>query len=155
MNRTNGQSNSMMYMINHFLDTSYSIFGQQVLVPNKEKLEETNAATGTGSIGFHVDNCNMLYGRNPNIILLDYYDSNGNAPFEAAAQMNGIAAPTTTVTPSPYLAASGSAAGASGTGAASMSVSSLKGNAVALVPAGGLAMLGTAAFGLVAGALFL
>lgn len=153
VNRTNGQSNSMMYMINHFLDTSYTIFGQQVLVPDKDKLNETNAATGPGSIGFHVDNCMMLWGRNPSIILLDYYDSNGNAPFEAAAQMNGVAAPTKAITPSPY-AASGSGT-ATGTGAAQMSVSSLKGQAGALVPVGALGVLGTAAAGLVAGAILL
>jgi hypothetical protein len=76
-----------MYMINHFLDTA-PIGG--ILMPDKNKLNETNAATGAGSIGFHVDNCLGLYGRAPNIILLDFYDSNGNAPFKAAAAMNGL-----------------------------------------------------------------
>ena len=36
--------------------------------------------------------------RNPNVILLDFYDSNGNSPFDVAAALNGLAAPSTTVT---------------------------------------------------------
>lgn len=142
----------MMYMINHFLDTQYQVFGQTVLVPDKEKLNVTNAADGAGSIGFHVGNCNMLYGRNPNVILLDYYDSNGNAPFDVAAQMNGIAAPTTTVTPSPNV---GDSSSPSSTGDTQMSVAPINSHGVPLIPASGLAVLGTAAVGLVAGALML
>ncbi len=36
--------------------------------------------------------------RNPNIILTDFYDSNGNTPFDYVASLNAIAAPTSTVT---------------------------------------------------------
>jgi 3D (Asp-Asp-Asp) domain-containing protein len=38
-----------------------------------------------------------LWGRPPNHILLDFYDSNGNSPFNVAAQLNGVSAPTNTV----------------------------------------------------------
>lgn len=96
VNRTQGQSATQMYMINHFLDSA--ILGS-ILYPNKARLNETNAATGTGSIGFHAGNCVSLYGRNPNIILLDFYDAEGGAPFAAAAQLNGVSAPTASVTP--------------------------------------------------------
>ncbi|BEI83014.1 hypothetical protein CcaverHIS002_0308820 [Cutaneotrichosporon cavernicola] len=157
VDRSDGQSNSMMYMINHFLDQQYEILGQTVLVPDKNKLNETNAADGAGSIGFEVSNCNMLYGRNPNVILLDYYDSNGNAPFVAAAQMNGIPAPTNVVTAGPNVDAAGGSGGAaaSGTGSTQMSVTSLKNHAVPVIAPGGLAVLGSAVVGLVAGALML
>lgn len=119
-----------MYMINHFLDTT--ILGQAIFVPNKAKLNETNAETGSGSIGFHVSNCNALYGRNPNIILLDYYDSNGNAPFNAAASMNGIAAPTNTV--SAGNAGSDATATATGVGNGIVSTSPLNNGAVDVAP---------------------
>jgi hypothetical protein len=64
-------------LINHFLDTvSYSrpyacrklttqvnnLAGTQFFLPDRAKLNETNAETGYGSIGAHVDNCNMLWG---------------------------------------------------------------------------------------------
>ncbi|WOO84153.1 PI-PLC X domain-containing protein 1 [Vanrija pseudolonga] len=134
---TGPSPNQKMYMINHFLDKTWNILGNVAFIPDKDKLNETNAATGPGSIGFHVNNCVLLYQRNPNIILLDYYDSNGNAPFVAAAQLNGVAAPTNSITPG-SISATGSA-GASGTGPASpsMSVSSNKpGAAMGATPAG-------------------
>ncbi|KAL1406565.1 hypothetical protein Q8F55_008271 [Vanrija albida] len=136
---TGPSPNQKMYMINHFLDTTMSILGNVAFIPDKDKLNETNAASGPGSIGFHVGNCVMLYARNPNIILLDYYDSNGNAPFLAAAQLNGVAAPTNSVTPGVVSQTGGSASGgASGTGASGpiMSTTSNKNGAVGGMPAG-------------------
>ncbi|WWD20188.1 hypothetical protein CI109_104664 [Kwoniella shandongensis] len=97
VNRTSGSAGSQMMLINHFLDTTYTLGGTQLFVPKKDKLNETNAETGTGSIGFHVDNCHSIWGRNPNHILLDFYDSNGNAPFNVAASLNGVSAPTNTI----------------------------------------------------------
>jgi hypothetical protein len=38
-----------------------------------------------------------MISRKPNHILLDYYDSNGLAPFNFAASINGVSAPTNTV----------------------------------------------------------
>lgn len=140
---TGPSPNQKMYMINHFLDKTWNILGNVAFIPDKDKLNETNAASGPGSIGFHVDNCVLLYQRNPNIILLDYYDSNGNAPFVAAAQLNGVPAPTNNVVKGSS-GAGGSSGAASGTGPASpsMSVSSNKpGAAMAATPAGlGLAV---------------
>ena len=98
-------------MINHFLDTQLTIFGQQAVMPYIAKLNETNAATGFGSIGAQVDSCLMDMGRAPNVILLDYYDSNGNEPFVVANQLNGISSKPADVTPfTATAAASGSAA---------------------------------------------
>lgn len=52
-----------------------------------------------------------LSSRNPNHILLDYYDSNGNAPFNVAASLNGVPAPTNTIVPhTPAPSATGSLA---------------------------------------------
>jgi hypothetical protein len=129
-----------MYLINHFLDVS--TLGGTILYPNKDKLNETNAATGSGSIGAHVDNCLALYGRSPNIILLDYYDSEGNAPFDVAAQLNGVAAPTATVTPWTQTASStatSTTAAGSNTGiSADISSTPFKGDASSAGPVGSI-----------------
>lgn len=66
-----------MMLINHFLDTVSlstlnfmpqadsqvnNLAGTQFFLPDRAKLNETNAESGYGSIGAHVDNCNMLWG---------------------------------------------------------------------------------------------
>ncbi|WVF68545.1 hypothetical protein IAT40_003313 [Kwoniella sp. CBS 6097] len=99
VNRTSGDASSQMMLINHFLDTSYAFGGTSFWVPNKDGLNTTNAESGDGSIGFHVGNCVSIWGRNPNHVLLDYYDTTSNAPFNVAASLNGVSAPTNTVTP--------------------------------------------------------
>lgn len=63
-----------------------------------------------------------LGSRNPNHILLDYYDSNGNAPFNVAASLNGVSAPTNTIVPhTPAPSATGSLAASLAGGSASSS----------------------------------
>ncbi|OCF77897.1 hypothetical protein I204_01900 [Kwoniella mangroviensis CBS 8886] len=98
VNRTSGSPSSQMYLINHYLDTSYSLGGTQFWIPNQDQLNVTNSESGDGSIGFHVGNCVSLWGRNPNHILLDFYDAASNSPFNVAASLNGVSAPTNTVT---------------------------------------------------------
>lgn len=98
-----------------------------MFVPNKDKLNETNAETGTGSIGYHVNNCRQLWGRNPNHILLDFYDSNGNSPFNVAASLNGVSAPTNTVTAGTASATSSGTAAVVSTQSLSGSVTSIEG----------------------------
>ncbi|KAK8849563.1 hypothetical protein IAR55_004898 [Kwoniella newhampshirensis] len=124
VNRTTGSAGSQMMLINHFLDTTYTLGGTQLFVPDRDRINETNAETGTGSIGFHVDNCHSIWGRNPNHILLDFYDSNGNAPFNVAASLNGVSQPTNTI------AASTPTATTSSGGTARVSTSSLSSGAV-------------------------
>ncbi|WVR08152.1 hypothetical protein IAU60_005198 [Kwoniella sp. DSM 27419] len=108
VNRTSGDAGSQMMLINHFLDNSYNIGSTNFWIPNRDLLNETNAETGQGSIGYHVANCNSIWGRNPNHILLDYYDTTGDAPFDAVASMNGVSQPTNTVTPASTASATGS-----------------------------------------------
>ncbi|WVQ79274.1 hypothetical protein IAT38_001370 [Cryptococcus sp. DSM 104549] len=122
VNRTSGTAASQMSLINHFLDETYSLGGTQFFVPNKDKINETNSETGTGSIGFHVDNCLSIWGRNPNHILLDFYDSNGNSPFNVAASLNGVSAPTSTIS-----SGSSSTAKATNSGTAVVSSKALSG----------------------------
>jgi hypothetical protein len=77
---------SSMYIVNHFLDVN--LLGTGVLVPDKADDGTTNAATGTGSVGDQADRCAGIYGRWPNVILIDYFGS-GN-PLAVQNEMNGV-----------------------------------------------------------------
>ena len=107
VNRSTGESSSTLFMINHFLDNTYTLAGTTLFVPNKDELNTTNSQD---SISTHVGNCNSIYGRNPNHILLDFYDTNSNEPFNYVASLNGVSAPTNSVT---ALAATSTASGSS------------------------------------------
>ena len=56
-----------MYLINHFLDQL--VLGQPV--PYIAKLNQTNAASGPGSLGTQVETCVASNGRPPNFLLVD------------------------------------------------------------------------------------
>ena len=73
-----------MYIVNHFLDVS--VFG--VLVPDNPRDQQTNAATGPGSIGAQVALCEGIYNKNPKVVLVDYFDK-GDV-FTAERSMNGL-----------------------------------------------------------------
>ena len=60
-----------MYIVNHFLDLD--IFG--VLIPATIELPRTNAATGDGSVGAQADLCTSTWGRRPNVILVDFFET--------------------------------------------------------------------------------
>lgn len=93
VNRTSGSPTTTLSMSNHFLNTYTSFFGVSAWLPDKDKLTETNAETGYGSVGQQVENCQGLWSRPPNHILLDFYDSNQAAPFRVAARINGVPLP--------------------------------------------------------------
>ena len=67
--------------------------------------------------------CFSFPSRAPNHILLDYYDSNGNAPFDLVVSLNGVASPTNSVT----------AGNSGGTSSASASGSSASSGQTAVV----------------------
>lgn len=73
-----------MYIINHFLDQD--ILG--VDIPDNDKDSSTNAATGAGSIGAQASECEGVYDRRPNVVLVDMFDR-GNV-FGAQRALNGI-----------------------------------------------------------------
>jgi hypothetical protein len=56
-----------MYLINHFLDTV--ILGQPA--PDPSQANQTNAVTGTNSLGEQFNLCVGQQGRNPNFMLVD------------------------------------------------------------------------------------
>ncbi|KDN38566.1 PLC-like phosphodiesterase [Tilletiaria anomala UBC 951] len=83
-------ASNLMYLINHFKDLS--AFGSSTIVyPDKGNLSTTNSEQ---SILSDANNCAATSpgasGNYPTFILLDFYDTPSQAPFKAAAQMNGI-----------------------------------------------------------------
>ena len=73
-----------MYIVNHFLDLNLS----GILIPDVPADNETNAATGSGSIGAQIDLCEVLYHRAPKGVLVDNFDK-GNV-FAAQNMANGL-----------------------------------------------------------------
>lgn len=67
VNRTKGDPTQTMYLINHFLDKL--VLGQEA--PDTDKLNQTNAASGAGSLGAQVSTCIITQGRPPNFMLVD------------------------------------------------------------------------------------
>ena len=59
-----------MYIVNHFLDVD--ILG--VKVPDRAHADRTNAVEGEGGIVQNARRCAGLYGRVPNVVLLDFVD---------------------------------------------------------------------------------
>ncbi|KXN88739.1 hypothetical protein AN958_06606 [Leucoagaricus sp. SymC.cos] len=88
INRTNGNVDpaGQMYLINHFLDKT--VLGNPV--PFIEKLNETNAASGAGSLEEQVDNCVTQHSKPPNFLLVDFYEFGGGSVFDVAARINNV-----------------------------------------------------------------
>lgn len=66
----------LMMIVNHFRDID--ILG--IDIPDVFHDPETNAATGSGSIGEQSDLCITTHGRSPNLILLDNFNIGRSAP---------------------------------------------------------------------------
>lgn len=67
VNRTNGDTSTQMYLINHFLDVL--VLGQPA--PDPSSANQTNAVSGPNSLGVQFELCANQHGRNPNFILVD------------------------------------------------------------------------------------
>ncbi|KAH8099287.1 PLC-like phosphodiesterase [Cristinia sonorae] len=100
VNRTSGDPSTQMFLINHFLD---KLFGgiAALPAPDKDSANVTNAASGFGSLGQHVQTCAAQHGRNPNFLLVDFYEFGGGSVFEVAATANGVTYNPTTPIASP------------------------------------------------------
>jgi len=112
VNRTKGDPTTQMFLINHFLDKL--LVGQPI--PDIASLPTTNSASGPGSIGAQVANCQAAHSRPPNFILLDYYEHAGPAPFQVAASINGVTYNPATPIAQPPSNSTGGQGGSSSTG---------------------------------------
>ena len=61
--------NGRLSVINHFLDIKLPIV--DILIPDKGALEQTNGASGPGSLGLQAQQCAAIYDRFPNFLLVD------------------------------------------------------------------------------------
>lgn len=98
-----------MFLINHFLDKL--VFNNPV--PDIASLDKTNAASGSGSLGEHVDTCRREQGRPPNFLLVDFYEYGGGSVFDVAADINGVPRPTDPVATPSAIGSTASSTGSS------------------------------------------
>lgn len=75
-----------MYLVNHVLDEQVPL--TDIVIPDDKADFQTNAATGNGSIGAQCDLCTSIYGRVPNVVLVDMFDR-GDV-FTAQDTLNGF-----------------------------------------------------------------
>ena len=78
------KADGRMYIVNHFLDVEWN----DIDMPDRGALRQTNAADGVGSIGAQADLCIGLYGRAPVGVLVDFFDQ-GDV-FTAQDRLNGL-----------------------------------------------------------------
>lgn len=108
VNRSKGDTSTSMYLINHFLDTM--LLGNPV--PDPTDANTTNAVSGKNSLGAQVQLCASQYGRNPNFMLVDFYEFGGGSVFQVAATANGVQYnPSTPVATPVPTSSSGSSSG--------------------------------------------
>jgi hypothetical protein len=109
VNRTKGDPTTQLYLINHFLDTL--VLGQPT--PDRDQANVTNGVSGIGSLGQQVDTCYAANGRNPNYMLVDFYEYGGGSVFEVEASANGVTYNPSTPIATPVTGTSSPTAGTS------------------------------------------
>lgn len=122
VNRTNGDSTTQMYLINHFLDSL--VLGQPT--PDVTQANVTNGVSGTGSLGQQVNTCVAANGRNPNYMLVDFYEYGGGSVFQVAASANGVTYTPTAPIATPITGTSSATSGSSITSTPNTAVSILQ-----------------------------
>ncbi|KAF8544092.1 PLC-like phosphodiesterase [Trichophaea hybrida] len=60
------------------------------LVPNTIEINRTNGVEGFSSLGLQANSCDAMWGRYPNFLLVDFYDSSNSSIFEVAAKVNNV-----------------------------------------------------------------
>ncbi|QDS69978.1 hypothetical protein FKW77_003015 [Venturia effusa] len=81
-NKVNADGKASMFIVNHMLNVELPF---NIIVPDRVNAGKTNAAS---SISAQSDLCKGLYGRNPNVILLDFFGQGD--PMPAQIKMNGL-----------------------------------------------------------------
>jgi hypothetical protein len=83
-------SSNMMFLMNHFLDIAGS-FG--IKTPNRDNANDTNSPdiTRNGSLGQSAAQCSSIYGKNPNFLLVDWF--NVGPAIKTADNLNGVTNP--------------------------------------------------------------
>lgn len=85
-NKLDADGKTSMNIVNHFLDEDVPF--TDILVPDRGDAGKTNAVSGSGSIGAQAALCSSTFGRNPNVVLIDYFGQ-GDA-IGAQKMLNGL-----------------------------------------------------------------
>ncbi|SPO29574.1 uncharacterized protein UTRI_04678_B [Ustilago trichophora] len=137
INQASSPSN-LMYLINHYLDSSFNLFGTTVLIPNTAQITTTNSYN---SIMSDANNCASLHGQTyPTFVLTDYYDQGNGSVFQAAAMMNRVQYTAKVIG---NATKSGSSSNSSGSGSSSGAVSNQMSVTNAVLALTGLALAST------------
>jgi hypothetical protein len=92
-NQADDVSRNQMYVMNHNLNIQVDLGTvDDILIPAYSLLNQVNAVSGNGSLGLNVENCEKMWGRPPNWLLVDYYNFgnfNGSV-FQVAATANNV-----------------------------------------------------------------
>lgn len=91
-NQAEEVSRNRMYLVNHNLNVEIALGGVNILVPAYGLLDQINAVSGNASLGLNVEDCEVMWDRPPNWLLVDYYNFgnfNGSV-FQVAATANGV-----------------------------------------------------------------
>lgn len=119
------ENSNMMFLMNHFLDSveSFGIESPNALAANNTNSPDT---TGTvpGSLGYSASQCASVYGKNPNFLLVDWF--NVGPAIETADNLNGVTNPVGRVNVSSTLLSQGHQGAAT-------TLSSVSGSKVALL----------------------
>ncbi|KAF7793406.1 hypothetical protein EIP86_004518 [Pleurotus ostreatoroseus] len=113
VNRTasGADTSTQMFLINHFLDQV--ILGQPA--PDVSQANVTNGVSGVGSLGQQVSTCVQAQGRNPNFMLVDFYEYGAGSVFQVAATANGVTYDPSTPIASPVSTSTSSSSGSDST----------------------------------------
>ncbi|KAK4057962.1 hypothetical protein OIO90_001181 [Microbotryomycetes sp. JL221] len=90
VDRVTGDYQGKMYLINHNLNENKTLLGQTIPVPAVNQLEQTNAVSGSGSLGAQAQLCESNWGYKPTFTLVDFYDVGDGTVFQYAANVNGV-----------------------------------------------------------------
>lgn len=135
-------ASNLMYLINHYLDSSFDLFGTTVLVPNTAQITTTNSFA---SIMADANNCASMHAQSyPTYVLTDYYDQGNGSVFQAAAAMNGVQYVAKAIGNATTGSGSGSGSSASKSGSSSSAVSVSSTNLLVLTMVGVVSITATA-----------
>ncbi|KAJ6446449.1 PLC-like phosphodiesterase [Purpureocillium lavendulum] len=84
---TTAIGNGWMGLVNHF---KYQSLASNIMVPDVDRIDVVNSAatTADGNLGKHVQQCKSEWSKQPNFVLVDFWDKGD--PMAAADALNGV-----------------------------------------------------------------
>lgn len=84
-------ANNYLSLVNHF---KYQSLTAGIMIPDVDRIDTVNspATTTEGNLGRHLQTCNSEWARQPNFVLVDFWDRSN--PIQAVDSMNGLTSTT-------------------------------------------------------------